>query len=108
MRRLKKIKIGGHKVEVKSYPAKEMGGLMGQSWNAHNIIRLNLDYPVSRQEGVLLHEVLHHCMENLGYKYDKNSATAIHSEQTVEALAQSLYQVFIDNQLNFTGKIEDD
>lgn len=106
MKKLNELKIAGHTVIVKFYPVSEMRGLMGSTWNAHNIIQICQDFPESQQEETLIHEILHHCMSNLGLIYDKESQTAIHSERTIESLAQAIYQVLRDNNLAFTGKIE--
>ena len=107
MKKINELKIGGHLVTVKFYPMSEMRGDMGSSWNAHNIIQICQDYPDSQQEETILHEILHHCMSNLGFHYDSDrTSNAIHSEKTVESLAEALYQVLKDNQIIFTGKIE--
>ena len=105
MRRLRSLKVGGHKVEVKFYPKRELRGAAGVSWNIHNIIQLCNEYPDSQQEVTLLHEVIHHCLHNLGYDFEEKSTTAIHSERVVEALSQALYQVFRDNDIQFTGEV---
>ena len=100
MKQIKKLKIGGHFVKViweDEIP--NMGYNMGDSWNAHNSIRVSTHFPESQQEETLLHEILHHIMNNLGHKHKCNDG--IHTEQNVEALAQGLYQVLKDNKLVF-------
>ena len=106
MKKYDHLKIGGHGVEVKFYKRREMSGNIGESWNVENIIRICEDYPESQQEEALIHELLHHVMSNLVYPYKKEDATAIHSEITVEALAQGLYQVLKDNEIVFSGSIK--
>ena len=63
MRKIKKLKIGGHYVKV--------------SWE---------------NEAPL--------MNNLGHKWNA-TGDGIHTEKTVESLAQALYQVLKDNKLTF-------
>ncbi len=97
-----RLKVGGHVVRiVKTDDMPIMSGNMGQSWNAYNSIKINTHYPESQQAETLMHEILHHVMTNLGYFYKKDDSNAIHSEQTVEALAQGLFQVLRDNKLSF-------
>jgi len=92
------LKIGGHTVRVKcESELPSLSGNMGDSWNAYNSIRVCTVYPESQQAETLLHEILHHVMSNLGFEYKKEP----HTEQTVEALAQALYQVLKDNRLSF-------
>ena len=94
-----KIKIGGHfvNVEVSSYEPRTNGN-MGSSWNSHNLIQISTRFPKSQQEVTLLHEILHHILNNLGHGYDRTlGSSAIHTEQNVEAISQALYQVFKDN-----------
>ena len=92
------LKIGGHIVQVKlESDLPTMSGHMGDSWNAHNSIRICTIYPESQQAETLLHEILHHLMNNLGNPYKEG----IHTEQNVEALAQVMFQVLRDNKLNF-------
>jgi Zn-dependent peptidase ImmA (M78 family) len=99
------LKIGGHIVKIdKTDDMPTMSGNMGQSWNAYNSIKINTHFPESQQAITLVHEILHHLMSNLGYIYKKEDATVIHSEQTVEALAQGLFQVLRDNNLDFQLK----
>ena len=99
------LKIGGHIVRVdKTDDMPTMSGNMGQSWNAYNSIKINTHFPESQQAITLVHEILHHVMSNLGYAYKKDDAVVIHSEQTVEALAQGIFQVLRDNDLDFQLK----
>ena len=98
------LKIGGHIVKInKTDDMPTMSGNMGESWNAYNSIKVNTHFPESQQAITLIHEILHHIMSNLGYAYkkDENDSSHIHTEQTVEALAQGLFQVLRDNNLDF-------
>ena len=104
MKKIGKIKIGGHNVRVKFYPTSEISGLCGEAWSNYNIIRICSDYPVSQQEATLLHEILHHILDNAGFEYKKDDDNAVHSERVVAALAQGLYQVLKDNHLQFDGR----
>ena len=92
MKKYKHLKIAGHKVQVKWLTEKEIGTISGQCWQKHNIIKINNQLPESRQEEVLLHEILHFIHSNLGYEKD---------EQLVTALGEALYQVLKDNKINF-------
>jgi hypothetical protein len=99
-----RVKIGGHWVKVKKeddIPA--MGGNMGDSWNAHNSIRICTIYPESQQAATFLHEILHHIFNNLGLEYKKDDACAIHSERNTEAIAEALFQALRDNKLDFSN-----
>lgn len=92
------LKIGGHKVkiEIVSYEP-HIYGNMGVDWSAYNLIQINERYPDSQKQETLLHELMHHIMTHLGIEYKKDDATALHCERNVEALAQSIFQVFNDN-----------
>jgi len=93
-----KIKIGGHFVNVnKVDDMPKMNGNMGSSWNSYNSIRVNTNYPESQQAVTLLHELLHHILQNLGHA----SKEGIHTETNVEAISQALFQVLRDNKLDF-------
>ena len=94
----KYLKIGGHavKIEMVDYEP-HIYGNMGVSWNNYNLIQLNTKYPESQIKGTILHELLHHIMDNLGLEYKQKDSDAIHSERTVEALSQAIYQVLNDN-----------
>jgi hypothetical protein len=96
----KKLKIAGHEVKVTvTSDIPTMSGNMGDSWNSHNSIRVCSIYPMNQQEETLLHEIIHHILNNLGYTWNKSDG--IHTEQHVEAVAQALYQVLRDNSLDF-------
>ena len=103
----KELKIGGHMIKIKIEDdvvrmANERQ--MGDSWSAYNSIRVCSVYPESQQAETLLHEILHHIMDNLGYEYVETKdveGKEIHTEQTVEGLAQWLFQVLRDNKLKF-------
>jgi hypothetical protein len=94
----KKLKIAGHNVKLKiKKDFQNDKKLMGDSFNAYNNIRICSVFPKSQQEATLLHEIFHHIFVNLGEYLDKG----IHTEKNVEALAQAMYQILRDNNLDF-------
>jgi len=105
MKKIKSIKIGGHKIFVK-YKKKANIINLGENWQQYNQINLNIEQEPSQLEVTLLHEIIHNVLSNSGYKYDKNNDTKVHSEKTVETIAQGLYQVLKDNKIIFNGKLE--
>lgn len=101
----KRLKIGGHTVRVEVGDDTVTNNYAGEDWSLQNLIRINGNYPQSRQESILLHEILHHIVSDLGYQL-KDTATDgyVHSELVLGGLAEALYQVLRTNKLNFHGK----
>ncbi|MGE5627820.1 MAG: hypothetical protein ACM3X7_06850 [Solirubrobacterales bacterium] len=85
-----KIKIGGHilNVIVTNNCDEIEYNTIGRTCLAKNIITLNENYPQSRQEEALLHEIIHNCLYDL--KEDQNEAF-------IERLGTLLYSVIKDN-----------
>lgn len=90
-----KVKIGGHVLNViitndsDSIAYNEIGKtVLGK-----NVIYINSNYPQSRQEEALLHEMIHNCLFDLKEEQD---------EQMVERLGGYFYMVLKDNQFNFS------
>lgn len=89
----KKLKIGGHDVKVRftetmqgDYPNASGG------WTeALNLIEIRKSLAGSQKEVTLIHEILH----AINYNF---------TEEQVEFLSQTLYQVLKDNKLYFDGK----
>jgi hypothetical protein len=84
------VKIGGHYLTVEITNNNESIGNdeIGRTQLAKNIIWLNENYPNSRQEEALLHEIIHNCLYDLQEEQD---------EKMVERLGVILYQVIVDN-----------
>lgn len=85
-----KVKIGGHMLDIKfTNNCDEIKfNEIGKTCLAKNIININSNYPKSRQEECLLHEIIHNCL------YD------LHEEQNeamVERLGTMLYMIIKDN-----------
>jgi uncharacterized protein YabN with tetrapyrrole methylase and pyrophosphatase domain len=84
------VKIGGHYLSVNVTNNNESltDNEIGKTWLGKNAIYLNSNYPKSRQEESLLHEIIHNCLFDLQEEQD---------EKMVERLGTILYQVIIDN-----------
>lgn len=86
----KRIKIGGHWFTI-VYNNDALGfhdsGFKG-SWN--NTIVLNKGLKQSKRESVLLHEIIH----EISWQNDLDL-----KENIISTIAESLYQVFMDNKL---------
>jgi len=85
-----KVKIGGHILEVKiTNDCDDIGyGEIGKTQLGMNIILINKNYPKSRQEETLLHEMIHNCLYDL--EEEQNEAM-------VTRLGQLLYSIIVDN-----------
>lgn len=85
-----KVKIGGHTLEVIfTNDCDEIEyNAIGKTILGKNLIRINKNYPKSRQEECLLHEIIHNCLYDLKEEQD---------EAMVERLGTMLYQVIMDN-----------
>ena len=85
-----KIKIGGHIFKVKIFSGKFSDDKAGRVEGQKNMIYLNADYVQSKQESVLLHEVIHELdwLNGLGL-----------NEKQIDSLTEGLYQVLKDNKL---------
>ena len=84
------VKIGGHVLDVEFTNncddiEKET---IGNTIIAKNIIRINTNYPKSRQEETLIHEIIHNCLYDLKEEQD---------EAMVERLGTMFYAVIKDN-----------
>ena len=86
----KKVKVGGHilDVEFTNDCDKINYDEIGKTWVAKNIININSNYPKSRQEECLLHELIHNCLYDLQEEQD---------EAMVERLGTMLYAIIVDN-----------
>lgn len=84
------VKIGGHTLKVVfTNDCDEIEyNVIGKTVLGKNLIRLNTNYPKSRQEECLLHEIIHNCLYDLKEEQD---------EAMVERLGTMLYQVLQDN-----------
>lgn len=85
-----KVKVGGHTLDVIVTDNCDCIGYgeIGKTCLAKNVIWLNQNYPKSRQEEALLHEIIHNCL------YDMNEEQ---NEQLVTRLGSVLYSVIKDN-----------
>lgn len=86
----KQVKVGGHYLDVvitnncDDISDEEIG----ITYLAKNIIRINANYPHSRQEEALLHEIIHNCLWDMKEEQD---------EKLVKRLGVILHQIIIDN-----------
>lgn len=85
-----KVKIGGHVIDVVLTNNNEdlPSDNIGRTILAKNIIYINSNYPNSRQEECLLHELIHNCLYDLHEEQD---------EAMVERLGVMLYMIIQDN-----------
>lgn len=85
-----RVKIGGHTLDVViTNNCDEIGfNEIGKTCLAKNKIWINANYPKSRQEEALLHEIIHNCLYDMKEEQD---------EKMVERLGCILYQVIKDN-----------
>lgn len=90
------VKVGGHTLDVVfTNDCDEIEyNVIGKTVLGKNTIRLNTNYPKSRQEECLLHEIIHNCLYDLKEEQD---------EAMVERLGTMLYQVLQDNPNLFKG-----
>lgn len=88
----KKLKIGGHTVKV-SHHNHTFNNTDGSWCSEDNEICIKKSLPMSQKEVTLIHEILHSINNSM-------------DEVKIEFLAQTLYQVIIDNKLVFDGKDE--
>ena len=86
------IKIGGHilKVIITNDGDLLESNEIGKTQLAKNVIYLNSNYPQSRQEEALLHEMVHNCF------YDLDN-TMTQDEKLVERIGVALYMILQDN-----------
>lgn len=98
----KRLKIGGHYVQVKNCRdiVSDDGRVkyLGKSFTSENLIVLAHEYdgrelPKSTVDETFLHEIVHVVETNAGLNL---------KEGQVNALASGLYQVLKDNKLSFT------
>ena len=87
----KKIKIGGHWLDIgyKS-ESKDRYDKSGSRFGWEHKLILQVDMPISKQESILLHEILH--------EIDFQHSLEL-SERQVATIAECLYQVITDNDL---------
>lgn len=92
-----KIKVGGHWLDVivTNDPAVIEHNQIGRTVLGKNTIWINSDYPQSRQEEALLHEVLHNCFFDIEEEQD---------EAMIERLGKIMYQVIVDNSSIFADQ----
>ena len=85
-----KVKIGGHLLDVEFTNNCDdiEREIIGNTIIAKNIIRINTNYPKSRQEETLIHEIIHNCLYDLKEEQD---------EAMVERLGTMFYAVIKDN-----------
>jgi hypothetical protein len=90
----KGVKIGGHLVRLKLVSSKELDGdrTAGTFDSARNLILIDKDMPESQQECILLHEIVEWIGSTLELGLE---------HRQVSALAESLFQVLRDNDLDF-------
>jgi hypothetical protein len=85
-----KVKIGGHTLAV--IITNDCDNIayneIGKTCLAKNVIWLNKNYPKSRQEEALLHEMVHNMFYDLGEEQN---------EAIVERIGKYLYMSVIDN-----------
>lgn len=98
------VRIAGQDIKV-NYPYifRERSDVCGQAWRQCNEIIISAvdggnGFAESTISCNLLHEILHHIQGSYWYKEEK------HNERIIEAMTQGLYQVIIDNGLDF-GKL---
>jgi len=94
------VKIGGHylTVEITNNNESIADDTIGRTQLGKNIIWLNSNYPKSRQEEALLHELIHNCLYDIQEEQD---------EKMVERLGAILYQVVVDNPKIFAPNNDD-
>lgn len=103
----KKIKLGGHTINVIQQKGGNIPSHCGMTSANSNTIIVNIDNPMSIQEETLLHEIIHLIFFNMGHGFkghqdiDGDEEREPHTEHTVEGLAQGLYQVLSDNDLKW-------
>lgn len=86
----KTVKIGGHILDIvftNNCDEIEASNI-GNTCLAKNIIKINSNYPKSRQEECLLHELIHNCLYDMHEEQD---------EALVERLGVMLYMIIKDN-----------
>jgi Zn-dependent peptidase ImmA (M78 family) len=85
-----KVKVGGHMLDVVFTNNTEEIDFnnIGKTILAKNVIYINSNYPRSRQEECLLHELIHNCLYDLHEEQD---------ESMVERLGVMLYMIIKDN-----------
>jgi len=84
-----KVKIGSHTYEVK-YHNGPMTDLAGRCDGELNLIHLNKRFIKSKQESILLHEVIH----TLNWMHDLSL-----NEGQVSSLGEGIHQFLTDNNL---------
>ena len=92
-----KVKIGGHVLDV--IITNDCDNIaydeIGKTCLAKNVIWINKNYPKSRQEEALLHEMVHNVLYDLSEEQD---------EALVERIGKYLYMFVIDNPEIFLDK----
>ena len=94
----KQIKIGGHYLDVNitnnnDYVADNQ---LGNTRLAKNVIHINANYPKSRQEEALIHEMLHNCLYDLDEEQD---------EKLITRLGTMIYMIIKDNPKMFQDEV---
>jgi len=86
----KRVKIGGHLLDIEftNDCSKIDYNEIGKTCLGKNIIKINKNYPKSRQEECLLHEIIHNCLFDLDEEQD---------ESMVTRLGTMLYSIIKDN-----------
>ena len=90
-----KLKIGGHVVDVRVVSSREMPIKLGQSMEQLNFIRVWDGMPESQIASTLLHEIIEY--------FDAHYELKLEHRQ-ISTLAQALFQILRDNDLNFKNK----
>lgn len=86
-----KIKIGGHWINIILANENDQGyDKSGSRYGWTNKIIIQENMTPSKQESTLLHEIIHEIDWQMGIALE---------EKQVETLAESLYQVMVDNDL---------
>jgi hypothetical protein len=96
----KQVKVGGHILDVIITNDGDLvaSDTIGTTVVAKNVIYLNSNYPQSRLEEALLHEIIHNCLFDLQEEQD---------EALVTRLGTMMYAVLEDNDY-FCGKGDPD
>jgi len=90
-----KLKIGGHVVDVRIVSSTEMPTKLGQSMEQLNFIRVWDGMPESQTASTLLHEIIEYIDAHYELKLE---------HPKISTLAQALFQILRDNDLDFKNK----
>lgn len=82
----KKLKIGGHDIQVRLIEFGDADGLCGNTAYSKGEITINKELPQSQREATLIHEIFHVLNTTM-------------SHDLIDSLSEQLYQVLKENDL---------